>query len=115
VAAALAADPASLFHRTERSVARLAEAGFDAQVVAASAAVGGGGAPGTELPSAAVSLPEALAGPLRCGLPVARGEFPAVVGRLDAGRLLLDLRSVAPEDDERLVGAILAAVPVPQA
>jgi L-seryl-tRNA(Ser) seleniumtransferase len=115
VAAALAADPASLFHRAERSVARLAEAGLDAHVVAASAAVGGGGAPGVELPSAAVSLPEALAGPLRCGPPVARGEFPAVVGRLEAGRLLLDLRSVAPEDDERLVGAILAAVPVPQA
>jgi L-seryl-tRNA(Ser) seleniumtransferase len=115
VAAALAADPASFFHRTERSVARLAEAGFDVHVVAASAAVGGGGAPGTELPSAAMSLPEAMAGPLRCGLPVARGEFPAVVGRLEAGRLLLDLRSVPPEDDERLVGAILAAVPVPQA
>jgi L-seryl-tRNA(Ser) seleniumtransferase len=115
VATALAADPASLFDRAERSVARLAEAGLDAHVVAAASAVGGGGAPGVELASAAVSLPEALAGPLRCGLPVARGEFPAVVGRLEAGRLLLDLRSVAPEDDERLVGAILAALPVPQA
>ena len=35
--------------------------------------------------------------------------MPAVVGRLDGGRLLLDLRSVAPEDDARLVDAILAA------
>jgi L-seryl-tRNA(Ser) seleniumtransferase len=110
VARALGADPASLFHRAERSVARLVEAGLDAEVVAVAAAVGGGGAPGVELPSAAVSLPEALAGPLRCGPPVARGEFPAVVGRLEAGRLLLDLRSVAPEDDERLAAAIVAAV-----
>ena len=101
VAAALAADPASLFDRAERAVARLAETGLDARVVPAWAAVGGGGAPGVELPSAAISLPEPLAVPLR------RGE-PAVVGRLEAGRLLLDLRSVPPEQDEPLVRAILA-------
>jgi L-seryl-tRNA(Ser) seleniumtransferase len=114
VATALGADPASLFHRAERSMARLAEAGLDAQVVAATSAVGGGGAPGVGLASAALSLPEALAVPLRCGPPVVRGDFPAVVGRLEAGRLLLDLRSVAPDDDHRLVDAILAAVPAPR-
>jgi L-seryl-tRNA(Ser) seleniumtransferase len=80
-------------------------------VVSAKAAVGGGGAPGVELPSAAVSLPEALAVPLRCGEWVLRGELPAVMGRLEAGRLLLDLRSVLPEQDEPLVAAILAAAP----
>jgi L-seryl-tRNA(Ser) seleniumtransferase len=73
-------------------------------VAAAKAAVGGGGAPGVELESAAVSLPESLAVPLR------RGE-PAVVGRLEGGRLLLNLRSVPEQDDERLVHAILAAAP----
>ena len=55
-----------------------------------------------ELPSAAISLPEELVVPLR------RGE-PAVVGRLESGRLLLDLRSVPAEQDEPLVHAILAA------
>ena len=109
VAAALAADPASLFNRAERIVVRLVEAGLDAHAVAASAAVGGGGAPGVELPSAAVSLPELLAVPLRCGAHVLRGERPAVVGRLEAGRLLLDLRSVSPEQDEPLLAAILSA------
>ena len=49
VAAALAADPASLFDRAERAVARLVGAGLDARVAAAKAAVGGGGAPGVEL------------------------------------------------------------------
>jgi L-seryl-tRNA(Ser) seleniumtransferase len=102
VAAALAADPASLFDRAERAVAHLAQTGLDARVVPASAAVGGGGAPGVELPSAAISLAEALAVPLR------RGD-PAVVGRLEAGRLLLDLRSLLPEQDQPLVAAILAA------
>jgi L-seryl-tRNA(Ser) seleniumtransferase len=90
-------------------VVRLVAAGLDAQVAAAKAAVGGGGAPGVELESAAVSLPESLAVPLRSGGLVLRGEVPAVVGRLESGRLLLDLRSVSPEDDDRLVHAILAA------
>jgi L-seryl-tRNA(Ser) seleniumtransferase len=102
VAAALAADPAALFDRAERIVAHLAETGLELRVVSARAAVGGGGAPGVELPSAAISLPEALAVPLR------RGSLP-VVGRLEAGRLLLDLRSVLPEQDSLLAAAILAA------
>jgi L-seryl-tRNA(Ser) seleniumtransferase len=108
VARALAADPAAVLDRAERAVARLVQEGLDAQVADARAAVGGGGAPGVELPSSAISLPESLAVPLRAGPPAARGEFPAVVGRLEAGRLLLDLRSVSPGDDETLVNAILA-------
>jgi len=103
VAAALAADPASVLQRAERVVARLAAAGLDTVVAAAKAAVGGGGAPGVELDSFAVSLPESLAVPLRTGA-------PAVVGRLEGGRLLLDLRSVPPEADEPLLTAVLAAV-----
>jgi L-seryl-tRNA(Ser) seleniumtransferase len=125
VAQALGADPASLFHRAERAVVLLHatgrgdtgldDTGLDARVVACQAAVGGGGAPGVLLPSAAVSLPESLAVPLRCGPHVSRGEFPAVVGRLEDGRLLLDLRSVSPDDDRALVGAIRAAAnPDPQ-
>ena len=109
VASALAADPASLFVRAERAVVRLVAAGLDARVAAAKAAVGGGGAPGVELPSAAVSLPGSLAAALRWDDAVAHGERPAVVGRLEAGRLLLDLRSVAPDDDDALIHAILTA------
>jgi|SRR5579875_320223 L-seryl-tRNA(Ser) seleniumtransferase len=109
VARALAADPASLFRRSERAVAALARRRVSASVVDAEGAVGGGGAPGVTLPGAAVALPEALAAPLRWGEPVRRGEVPAVVGRVERGRLLLDLRSVDPDDDERLVAAVLAA------
>ena len=109
VASALAADPATLFGRAERAVVLLREAGLDAQVERTQAAVGGGGAPGVLLPSAAVSLPESLARQLRCGEATSHGEFPAVVGRLEGGRLLLDLRSVSPEDDRRLVDAVLVS------
>ena len=90
VAAALAADPASLLDRAERIVAACNRSPTSTRGwFQPRAAVGGGGAPGVELPSAAISLPEALAVPLRCG-------SPPVVGRLEAGRLLLDLRSRAP-------------------
>ncbi len=110
VARALAADAASLLHRSERAVATLAAHHLSATVVAAEGAVGGGGAPGVTLPGAAVALPETLAAPLRWGEPVRRGEVPAVVGRVERGRLLLDLRSVHPDDDDRLVAAVLLAV-----
>ena len=55
------------------------------------------------------ALDESLAVPLRRGDAVRRGEVPAVIGRLEKGRFLLDLRSVDPADDETLVAAILAA------
>jgi L-seryl-tRNA(Ser) seleniumtransferase len=109
VVRALAADHASLLNRSERVVASLTAHSVSASVADAKGAVGGGGAPGVTLPGAAVSLPGALAVPLRCGPPVRRGEMPAVVGRVERGRLLLDLRSVDPDDDERLVAAVLAA------
>ena len=110
VAQAMAATPESIRVRATAQAGRLAAAGVDCQVVASDAAVGGGGGPGVTLPSAALSLPEALALPLRAGEAVRRGDVAAVVGRVEGGRLLLDLRAVAPADDERLTEAVLAAV-----
>ncbi|MET7295847.1 L-seryl-tRNA(Sec) selenium transferase [Streptomyces griseoloalbus] len=96
---ALGADPARLRHRAERLAALLAADGIDVRAVASSATVGGGGAPGVTLASAALSLPERYAAALRTG-PV------PVVGRLEAGRCLLDLRAVPAPDDERLAEAV---------
>ena len=97
VAEALDVDVTELRVRAERLAAQLP----DARAVDCVAAVGGGGAPGVELPSAGVSLPESYAARLRAGT-------PAVVGRLEAGRCLLDLRTVAPEDDELVLSAARA-------
>jgi L-seryl-tRNA(Ser) seleniumtransferase len=97
VALALDADVTALRARADRLATRLP----GALAVDTMAAVGGGGAPGVELPSAAISLPEHYASALRTG-------SPAVVGRIEAGRCLLDLRTVAPEDDEVLLEAVLA-------
>jgi L-seryl-tRNA(Ser) seleniumtransferase len=109
VAAALGADEVSLTGRAQRLALALARAGIDARAVACTATVGGGGAPGVALPSAAVSLPLSLAVPLRTGEQVRGGAMPAVVGRSEAGRLLLDLRSVSPGDDDTLAVAVTAA------
>ncbi|CQD05262.1 selenocysteine synthase [Mycobacterium europaeum] len=97
VAEALVADVAELRARAESLAAALP----GARVVDCVAAVGGGGAPDVRLPSAAVSLPEPYAAALRAA-------SPPVVGRLEAGRCLLDLRTVAPEDDALLAAAVLA-------
>jgi L-seryl-tRNA(Ser) seleniumtransferase len=110
VTQALTATRQSLMERAEGLADTLAGLGVDCRAVPAAAAVGGGGAPGVSLSSAALSLPEQLAPDLRSGTAVRAGEAPAVVGRIEHGRLLLDLRAVAPADDERLAAAVLAAV-----
>lgn len=97
VALALAADVTALRARAQRLAAGLP----GAEAVDCVAAVGGGGAPDVALPSAALSLPESYAAPLRAG-------DPPVVGRVEAGRCLLDLRTVAPGDDEALAAAVRA-------
>jgi L-seryl-tRNA(Ser) seleniumtransferase len=109
VAQALAADPEQLAARARQIAAELAGARIDATAQPALAAVGGGGAPGQELASAAVSLPGDFAAPLRAGTAVRRGTMPAVVGRMEDGRLLLDLRGVDPSDDGLLQAAVIAA------
>jgi L-seryl-tRNA(Ser) seleniumtransferase len=100
VRAALDAPVTELRARAEALAARLA--GLDVRVVDSDATVGGGGAPGVVLPSVALSLPEPYAAALRAGR-------PAVLGRLDGGRCLLDLRALAPADDETLAECVLAA------
>ncbi|HEX6248613.1 MAG TPA: L-seryl-tRNA(Sec) selenium transferase [Nocardioidaceae bacterium] len=101
VVAALAASAEGLMARAVRIAEDLAAA-VPASAVASTAAVGGGGAPGVEIPSAAVSVPASLARPLRLG-------EPPVVGHVERDRLLLDLITVPPGDDDILVGAVRRA------
>jgi len=94
-------------HRELRSRAyglrdALRENGVAVQAVESAAVVGGGGAPGLERPSWAVALDPSYAVPLRAG-------EPPVVGRVEHGRLLLDLRCVPPELDDSVRAAVLRA------
>ncbi len=101
--AMLHASPTELRARAEALAAELAATGTACQVVACAAAVGGGGAPGVELPSAGLALPVEAAAALRAGA-------DPVVARVEHGRCVVDLRSVDPVDDARLAAAIRVAV-----
>ena len=101
VSAALRADADELRSRAERIVDELAGAGLDAVVVPSIGLVGGGGAPGIELPGWAVSLPPSYVVDLR------RAD-PCVVGRIERDRCLLDLRCVPADRDGDLMKAVLA-------
>ncbi|SFN06921.1 L-seryl-tRNA(Sec) selenium transferase [Pseudonocardia ammonioxydans] len=94
-------DPATLRPRADALAAALAADGVPASAADTVAGVGGGGAPGVELPSAAVALPARYAEALRAG-------DPPVLGRVAGDRCLLDLRAVPPSADSVLLGAVRA-------
>lgn len=83
--------------------------GLAVRVEAAESAIGGGSLPEERLPTRAVALMPAdgdvdgLAARLR-------RQKPPVVGRIADGALLLDLRTVAPEEEPLLAAAVAAAV-----
>jgi L-seryl-tRNA(Ser) seleniumtransferase len=106
VTAALAAGEAELRARAERLAAQLADAApgprsVDVEAVRCRSAVGGGGAPEVELASWGLSVPADWAKPLRTGT-------PAVVGHVERGRCILDLRTVDPGDDPLVLDAVRA-------
>lgn len=100
VSAALARTRDDLRERAHRIASQAAPA---LRVVDTEAAVGGGGAPGVTLPSAALALPATYA-------PALRAHRPAVMGRVLGGELLLDLIAVDPRDDAALADAVNAVL-----
>jgi L-seryl-tRNA(Ser) seleniumtransferase len=100
--AALTADPDRLRERAHALASELVRHGVPARAVTSDGLVGGGGAPGLPLPGWAVDIPLSYLDPLRHGR-------PHVVGRVQGGRCLLDLRCIPPADDDRLREAVLAA------
>jgi L-seryl-tRNA(Ser) seleniumtransferase len=86
---------------------KLRLAGIDVEVLPGFSTVGGGSLPGETLPTRLVALrvasPDTVAGLLR------QGE-PAVVARIEAGQLMLDPRTVLPEEEQELLSAVEQAV-----
>jgi L-seryl-tRNA(Ser) seleniumtransferase len=103
----IAAPLDALQARAERVAAALGALGVVAEVVDGASTVGGGSLPDETLPSRLVAVgvesEAALAARLRAG-------DPPVVGRLERDRLLLDLRTVLPEDDPLLLDALRCAL-----
>jgi L-seryl-tRNA(Ser) seleniumtransferase len=78
-----------------------------ADVIETRATVGGGSLPGETLPSVGLAL--GGGGSADARLRRLRTGSPAVVGRIEDGRVVLDLRTVEPADDEALAAAIVAS------
>ena len=92
--------------RAEALAAAIGEVeGWRAALAAGSSAIGGGSAPGVELPTWLVAIakdgltPDALEERLR-------RLTPPVIARIDRGELLLDLRTVLPEQDAALAAML---------
>jgi L-seryl-tRNA(Ser) seleniumtransferase len=104
----IAVTAATLGARADAIVAALPEATRGRVAVSEmTSAIGGGSLPGETLESVGLVIAgtggAAIAARLRAG-------DPAVVGRLEHGAVLLDLRTVAPDDDAVLVAAVARAL-----
>jgi L-seryl-tRNA(Ser) seleniumtransferase len=99
-----------LTERAERLAAALrAELGLDARAIADHSFIGGGSVPIQPIPTAVVALAPPFPAPHESEAAWARAlrrGQPAVVARLQGGRVLLDLRTVAEDQEPRLLEAI---------
>jgi L-seryl-tRNA(Ser) seleniumtransferase len=106
VLAMLTAPVGAVRARADAVATRLRARGIDVAVVDSTAGVGGGAFPGARIASAALALAgDAVATEARL-----RGGQPAIIGRIAAGSVLLDLRSVPPAQDSALADAIVSAL-----
>lgn len=112
--AMLNASPEELKRRASALLRRLrrrvgAPDGVRMTVRAARAPVGGGSLPGVEMPTAAIRIegPAVTAQRLEAAL---RRQSPPVVGRVEEGAVLLDVRTVLPRDEAPLIEAVGRAV-----
>jgi L-seryl-tRNA(Ser) seleniumtransferase len=80
--------------------------GLRTTVVAGTSVIGGGSTPDQALPTYLIAVESDEVAALERRL---RGGDPAVVARIEDERLLLDLRTVFPEDEPLLVKALLSA------
>ncbi|MDQ7819556.1 MAG: L-seryl-tRNA(Sec) selenium transferase [Armatimonadota bacterium] len=106
----LAQSPEALRARAERlrkAAAAVLPPGWRADVRASTSAVGGGALPGADLPSYAL----VVRGPLPADTldRVLRDHEPPVYGRIEADAVLLDVRTLLPDEDDVVLDALAAA------
>ncbi len=102
--------PAAAIHARAATMAAALGGSPVAEVIAVESTVGGGSLPGETVPSFGVALRTRSAPRLLAAL---RRGTPAVAGRIAFDRLILDLRTVDPDHDERLTAAIVRALQAP--
>jgi L-seryl-tRNA(Ser) seleniumtransferase len=88
---------------------RLLERGIEVEVVSAQSTVGGGSLPGERLPTTAIALTP-RPGRATDLLRRLREHEPPVIGRIEQERVLLDPRTVLPDEDDALLDAVVASL-----
>lgn len=102
----IAAPLAEIEARARRWRETLHQVGIEAEIVDGASTVGGGSLPGETLPTKLLALPTAH--PDRLAAALREGAQP-VVARIEDDRLVLDPRTVLPEEEERLLETIKEA------
>jgi L-seryl-tRNA(Ser) seleniumtransferase len=105
----IAATPAALAKRGRALAARLVASDIACEVIETESTVGGGSLPEETQPSRAVALDASVGRANEVATRLRAGD-PPVIARVIDDRAALDLRSVAPEDDEMLARAVTAAL-----
>lgn len=109
--AALFAKPADLKKRSDKLAAEIKKAsgpGVKADSVKDTSKAGGGALPLAEMPTAAVRITVDGLSANKLEAALRRYKTP-VIGRIKEDALLLDLRTVLPEDEKDIVAAVAAA------
>ena len=106
--AMLAVSQEYLKDKAERLCAKLVEAGCGAQVVTTEGQVGGGSVPTQMLKSFAVAVQPALVNLDQLETNLRLGS-PAIVGRINHDRFLLDVRTLREDDFDAIVKAVAEA------
>ena len=105
----LGASAESIAARATAWQSRLMERGALAEVVAAESTVGGGSLPGERLATTALAITSRRGGAADL-LRRLREHEPPVIGRIVEERVLLDPRTVLPDEDDVIVEAVIAAL-----
>lgn len=80
------------------------------EIIDTTSTVGGGSLPGQTLPTKALSITTSSVSHLTDHLRLPQTALPPVIARIEADRLLLDPRTVLPEQDKSLIKAIKHAL-----
>lgn len=89
-----------------RCLAVLAESDVDGEIITGASLPGAGSVPGAEVPSPLIRVANPGAARL---WPLLLASDPPLVARREAGRVLLDLRSVTPDEDRRVASLLRVA------
>jgi L-seryl-tRNA(Ser) seleniumtransferase len=106
VYAMLSATHDALFARAQAICARVS--GIGLQAVTTVAYTGGGTLPTSEIASAGIAIESDLVSTDALAATFRRRR-PAIVGRIDGDRFVIDLRTVRPEEDPALIEALAAS------